>query len=180
MHTYTQVLKGLIIHKEDNQKPLIQIDYSSAPGQNLQLVFSAALNSDAWLKGSVVLGTPFQSHLAYFWSGGRVCQPLLPVLSLKSQSWHLQPICEQQACTASTAGPNSTPFEVNSGLETGFCRHLWWKVVWCCSLVSAVTCYRSWVKIYHLSFPLLLYDPSTSVLKYLNATFIAQWSILDV
>lgn len=179
MHTYTQVLKGLIIHKEDNQKPLTQTDYSSAPRQNLQLVFSAALNWDAWLKGSVVLGTPFQSPCLF--SEWRQSLPTTPsVLSLKSQSWHLQPICEQQACTASTAGPNSTPFEVNSCLETGFSRHLWWKVVWCCSLVSAVTCYRSWAKIYCLSFPLLLYDPSTSVLKYLNATFIAQWSILDM
>lgn len=180
MHTHTQVLKGLIIHKEGNQKPLTQIDYSFAPGQNLWLVFSTILNWDAWLKGSVVLGTPSQSDLGYFWSAGRVCQTCLPLQSLKSQSWHLQPICKQQACTASTAGPNSTPFEVNSNFDTEFSRHLWWKVSWYCSLVSAVTCCRSWAKIYHLNFPLLLYDPSASVLKYLNATFIALWTILDL
>lgn len=179
MDTHTQILKGLVL-QGDNQKPLTQTDYSFAPGQNLQLVFSPALNWDAWFKGCVVLGTPSQSDLGYFWSGGRVCQPSLPVPSLKFQSWHLQPICKQQASTASTAGPNSMPFEVNSNLDIGFRRHLWWKVAWYCSLVSAATCYRSWAKIYHLGFPLLLYNHSTSVLKYFNATFITQWSILDL
>lgn len=50
-------------------------------------------------------------------------------------------------------------------LKSRVFRH-WWKLAWYCSLVSAVTCYRHWAKIYHLSFLLLLYDPSTSVLKY--------------
>lgn len=145
-----------------------------------RLFFSAALNWDAWLKGSLVLGTPSPSDLGYFWSGGRICQPSLPVLSLKSQPWHLQPICKQQAHTASTAGLNPTPFEVNSNLDIGFSRHLWWKVAWYCSLDSAVPYYRSWAKLYHLSFPLLLYDPFTSALKYFNATFITQRSILDL
>lgn len=44
MHIHTEVLKGLTMHKEDNQKPLTQTDYSFAPGQNLQIVFSATLN----------------------------------------------------------------------------------------------------------------------------------------
>lgn len=163
MHTHTQVLKGLIIHKEGNKKPLTHTDYSFAPEQNLQLVFSAALNWDAWLcctghtfskwpwlflewrqglptiPSSTVLEVPVLTFAAYLQAAGMHCK----------HCWtQIHPLWSQQY----------------SDIE--FSGNLWWKLAWYCSLVSAVTCYRSWAETDHLSFPVLQYDPSTSVLRY--------------
>lgn len=88
-------------------------------------------------------------------------------MSLKSQSWYFQPICKQWTCTASTAGPSSVRFEVNSSFDIEFNRHPWWKVAWYCSLVSAATCVQNlgWYSPEHPSSPVLSLHISSKIFE---------------